>query len=164
MSIPTTKPVTAGTGTRDLRLFKELKLIQIVCFATDWHNVIHEKRRTTLYVCNYLYALKLFAFDKHILCYIGVNKTYVFYPVGPGFKSWSVFCCFPRLLQIIAITIPSAWTPISYLLFSPTFDTVTFLLLPTWYTNFLFIHINYIKLNSSTCFERNPPIIRRSTT
>jgi len=35
MSIPTTKPVTAGTGTRDLRLFKELKLIQIVCFATD---------------------------------------------------------------------------------------------------------------------------------
>jgi hypothetical protein len=39
-----------------------------------------------------------------------------------------------------------------------------FLLLPTWYTNFLFIHINYIKLNSSTCFERNPPIIRRSTT
>jgi hypothetical protein len=38
----------------------------------------------------------------------------------------------------------------------------TFLLLPTWYTNFLFIHINYIKLNSSTCLERNPPIIRRS--
>ena len=38
---------------------------------------------------------------------------------------------------------------------------LTFLLLPTWYTNFLFIHINYIKLNSSTCFERNPPIIRR---
>jgi len=24
---------------------------------------------------------------------------------------------------------------------------VTFLLLPTWYTNFLFIHTNYIKLN-----------------
>ena len=41
--------------------------------------------------------------------------------------------------------------------------SVTFLLLPTWYTNFLFIHINYIKLNSSTCFERNPPIIRRLT-
>jgi hypothetical protein len=40
----------------------------------------------------------------------------------------------------------------------------TFLLLPTWYTNFLFIHTNYIKLNSSTCFERNPLIIRRSTT
>jgi len=40
---------------------------------------------------------------------------------------------------------------------------VTFLLLPTWYTNFLFIHINYIKLNSSTCFERNPLVIRRST-
>ena len=39
-----------------------------------------------------------------------------------------------------------------------------FLLLPTWYTNVLFIHINYIKLNSSTCFERNPLIIRRSTT
>ena len=31
-------------------------------------------------------------------------------------------------------------------------------------TNFLFIHTNYIKLNSSTCFERNLPIIRRSTT
>jgi hypothetical protein len=30
---------------------------------------------------------------------------------------------------------------------------ITFLLLPTWYTNFLFIHTNYIKLNSSTCFE-----------
>jgi hypothetical protein len=38
------------------------------------------------------------------------------------------------------------------------------LLLPTWYTNFLFIHTNYIKLNSSTCFERNPLIIRRSAT
>ena len=42
--------------------------------------------------------------------------------------------------------------------------SITFLLLPTWYTNFLFIHINYIKLNSSTCFERNPLIIRKSTT
>jgi hypothetical protein len=42
--------------------------------------------------------------------------------------------------------------------------SITFLLLPTWYTNFLFIHINYIKLNSSTRFERNPLIIRRSTT
>jgi len=41
---------------------------------------------------------------------------------------------------------------------------VTFLLIPTWYTNFLFIHTNYIRLNSSTCFERIPPIIRRSTT
>jgi len=41
---------------------------------------------------------------------------------------------------------------------------ITFLLLPTWYTNFLFIHTNYIKLNSSTCFERNLLIIRRSTT
>jgi len=40
----------------------------------------------------------------------------------------------------------------------------TFLLLPTWYTNFLFIYTNYIKLNSPTCFERIPPIIRRSTT
>jgi len=42
--------------------------------------------------------------------------------------------------------------------------SITFLLLPTWYTNFLFIHINYIKLNFSTCFERNPLIMRRSTT
>ena len=41
--------------------------------------------------------------------------------------------------------------------------SITFLLLPTWYTDFLFIHTNYIKLNSSTCFERNPLIIRRST-
>jgi hypothetical protein len=41
--------------------------------------------------------------------------------------------------------------------------SITFLLLPTWYTNFLFIHINHIKLNFSTCFERNPLIIRRST-
>jgi len=32
---------------------------------------------------------------------------------------------------------------------------ITFLLLPNWYTNFLFIHTNYIKLNSSTCFECN---------
>jgi hypothetical protein len=38
--------------------------------------------------------------------------------------------------------------------------SITFLLLP----NFLFIHANYIKLNSSTCFESNPPIIRRSMT
>ena len=42
--------------------------------------------------------------------------------------------------------------------------SITFLLLPTWYTNFLFIHTNYIELNSSTCFEGNPLIIRRSTT
>ena len=42
--------------------------------------------------------------------------------------------------------------------------SITFLLLPTWYTNFSFIHTNYIKLNSSTCFERNPLIIRRSKT
>jgi len=41
---------------------------------------------------------------------------------------------------------------------------ITFLLSPTWYTNFLLIYTNYIKLNSSTCFERNPLIIRRSTT
>jgi hypothetical protein len=35
MSIPATKPVTASTGTRYLRLFKELKLIQRICFTTD---------------------------------------------------------------------------------------------------------------------------------
>ena len=35
MSIPATKPVTASTGTRHLRLSEELKLITIVCFATD---------------------------------------------------------------------------------------------------------------------------------
>ena len=35
MSIPATKPVTASTGTRDLSLFRQLKLIQIVFFATD---------------------------------------------------------------------------------------------------------------------------------
>ena len=44
------------------------------------------------------------------------------------------------------------------------YHSITSLLLTNWYTNFLFIHINYIKLNSSTCFERNPLIIRRSTT
>jgi len=41
--------------------------------------------------------------------------------------------------------------------------SITFLLLPTWYTNFLFIHTNYIKLTSSTCFERNQLIIRSAT-
>ena len=41
---------------------------------------------------------------------------------------------------------------------------ITFLLLRTWYTNFMFILTNYIKLNSSTCFDRNPLIIRKSTT
>ena len=40
----------------------------------------------------------------------------------------------------------------------------TFLLLPTCYTNFLLIHTNYIKLNSSACFERNTHNIWRSTT
>ena len=45
-----------------------------------------------------------------------------------------------------------------------TQNIITFLLLPTWYTNFLFLHTNYIKLNFSTCFERNPLIFRRSTT
>ena len=39
----------------------------------------------------------------------------------------------------------------------------SYLLFPTWYTNRLFVYINYIKLDSSTCFERTPPIIRRST-
>jgi hypothetical protein len=43
-------------------------------------------------------------------------------------------------------------------------QSITFLLLPTSYTNFLFIYTNYIKLNSCTCFERIPPIMRRSTT
>jgi len=33
------------------------------------------------------------------------------------------------------------------------------LLIPTWYTIF---YINYIKLNSSTCFEHHPLIFRRS--
>ena len=33
------------------------------------------------------------------------------------------------------------------------------LLIPTWYTIF---YIYYIKLSSSTCFERHPPIFRRS--
>jgi len=33
------------------------------------------------------------------------------------------------------------------------------LLIPTWYTIF---YINYIKLSSSTCFERHPLIFRRS--
>jgi hypothetical protein len=42
--------------------------------------------------------------------------------------------------------------------------SITFLLLPTWYTNFLFIYTNYLKLNYSTCFVGIPPIIRRSTT
>jgi len=41
--------------------------------------------------------------------------------------------------------------------------SITFLLLPSWYTNFLFIHINYINFNSSTCFKRNPLTIRRWT-
>jgi len=89
-----------------------------------WHNAIHEKRRAILYVCNYLCALKLFAFGKRILCYIGVIETHVFYPFGPGLKSWSVFSCFPQLLQIIAITVPSTWPPVNFLLFSPTFDTI----------------------------------------
>ena len=56
--------------------------------------------------------------------------------------------------------------PLHYALYCIVFanwQRVTFLLLPTWYTNFLFIHTNYIKLNSSTCFELNPFIIRRST-
>ena len=35
------------------------------------------------------------------------------------------------------------------------------LLIPTWYTIF---YINYIKLSSSTCFERHPLIFRRSVT
>ena len=35
------------------------------------------------------------------------------------------------------------------------------LLIPPWYTIF-FLNINYIKLSSSTCFERHPLIFRRS--
>ena len=42
--------------------------------------------------------------------------------------------------------------------------SITYLLFPTRYTNLLFVYTNYIKLDSSTCFERIPPIIRRSTT
>jgi len=43
-------------------------------------------------------------------------------------------------------------------------NILTFLLLPTWYTNFLSIYTNYNKLTSSTYFERILPIIRRPTT
>jgi hypothetical protein len=46
--------------------------------------------------------------------------------------------------------IRSTWLYLQYLV-------VTFLLLPTWYTNFFFIHTNYIKLNSSTCFVAQSP-------
>jgi hypothetical protein len=42
--------------------------------------------------------------------------------------------------------------------------SITFLLLPTWYTNFLFIYANYNKLNSFIYFEGIPPTIRRSMT
>ena len=36
-----------------------------------------------------------------------------------------IFCNFPQLFQINAITVPSTWPPISYSLFSLTFDTIS---------------------------------------
>jgi hypothetical protein len=54
--------------------------------------------------------------------------------------------------------------PINLDIWLAVHHSITFLLIPTGYTNFLFIYTNYIKLISSTCFERIPPIIRRSTT
>jgi hypothetical protein len=59
-------------------------------------------------------------------------------------------------ISILLILILDIWLAVHH--------NITFLLLPTWYTNFLFIYTSYNKLNSSTCFERIPPIIRRSTT
>ena len=68
---------------------------------------------------------------------------------------------FSKLLQIRSMCV----NDYAYLdIWLAVHHSITFLLLPTWCTNFLFIYTNYIKLNSSTCFERIPPIIRRSTT
>jgi hypothetical protein len=74
---------------------------------------------------------------------IAVNKYIILYNT-----------CIPNSFTIF--TLLDIWLAVHH--------CITFLLLPTWYINFLFIYTNYIKLNSSICFERNPAIIRRSTT
>jgi hypothetical protein len=57
MSIPATKPVAASTGTRDLRLFKELKLIQIVCYATDIDTMRFTRKEGLPYISAIIYML-----------------------------------------------------------------------------------------------------------
>jgi hypothetical protein len=57
MSIPATKPVTASTGTRDLRLSKELKLITVVCFATDIDTMRFMRKEGLPYMSAIIYML-----------------------------------------------------------------------------------------------------------
>jgi len=61
-------------------------------------------------------------------------------PLNQQFSAFFILCSFvKRMLSNNGKTIP--------------------LLIPTWYTIF---YINYIKLSSSTCFERHPLIFRGS--
>ena len=75
-------------------------------------------------------------------------------------------CSYWYWFNFCTVNSASGWHPLKLCVQCYTVHSVirvTFLLWPTWYTNFLFIHTNYIKLNSSTCFERNPLIIRSTT-
>jgi len=89
---------------------------------------------------------QLYALPTLFMCFIFIWEQTA--PCATYSINWLVFITEMKSLDI--------WLAVHH--------SIAFLLLPTWYTNFLFIHINYIKLNSSTCFERNPLIIRRSAT
>jgi hypothetical protein len=67
---------------------------------------------------------------------------------------------FMLILKTFKNTLKNHRCPTGKIIWLAVNHSITFLLLPNWYTNFLFIYTNYIKLNSSTCFERNPLIIR----
>jgi len=85
----------------------------------------------------------------------GLNERMILEWILRGWVVWCyTFLC--SLSAVLNFWILDIWLSVHH--------SITFSLLPTWYTNFLFIYTNYIKLNSSTCFERNPLIIGRSTT
>jgi hypothetical protein len=113
-----------------------------------------------------------------------IARIFLLHCNGTGIDLW---------LEIDCDLFDTTLSTLRLVIFSVNIIKLTFLLLPTWYTNFLFIHTNYInplnaelnpicyllvllahhflhvsrirvKFNSSKCFEHNPLIIRRSTT
>ena len=101
------------------------------------------------------------------------KQYYMFQSVDNNFTAWNVTCFklvsvdwnieYDVIAQHSGEIYKGFWYISRLDIWLAMHHSITFLLLPTWYTNFLFIHTNHIKLNSSTCFEHNPLIIRRST-
>ena len=129
----------------------ELSTFQVPClFPKITSSTSAAFTRALDVLCQSVWSLLWCPFNHFLTCYTCIKP-----PPGPLIKwlwTWIQETQFAHKNWITQWT--STWKKFP----------ITFLLLPTWYTNFLFIHTNYMKLNSSTCFERNPLIIRRSTT